>query len=239
MNLKTERFEMRLDQSILDKIDSWRGKQDDYPSRAEAVRRLIEVGLASTGDTTLNLKESEKLIVSLLCDLHKGLSVKGELDPNFIQDAMYGGHYWGLKWQYPGLFHGHHDDEKVLSETVDILDMWYFLERAYASLSKKDKDSVKVNAKSGKDIKFDGFDGNNETEYLSIARFLIEKLGRFSEFKNRGDLNSHYPTLGVYHRMLSVFLPIRSKLVGRDLDAKEIVEILNERVHPTMREKVN
>ena len=43
---KTERFELRLDPGILEDVDAWRGRQADVPSRAEAVRRLIDAGLA-------------------------------------------------------------------------------------------------------------------------------------------------------------------------------------------------
>ena len=45
MEEKTERFEMRVLASFLKTVDDWRRKQDDRPSRAEAVRRLIELGL--------------------------------------------------------------------------------------------------------------------------------------------------------------------------------------------------
>jgi len=236
MGPQTERFEMRLDQTLLDRIDAWSEKQDDIPSRAEAVRRLIEVALATTSDT-VTMNNSEKLIVSLLCELHKSMKIKGGLDPDFIHSAIYGGHYWSLKWKYQGLLHKYHDDERTLHEVMDILDMWYFIESAYDKMSQKDKDYIKANVKHfDNDVRFPGFDGNNESEHRSIARFLIEEMDRFTEFKDHGDLNSHYPTLDVYRRMLSVFIPIRKTLVGRNLDAKEIVEILKARIHPTMRE---
>ena len=45
MALKTERFEMRIELEMLAKIDAWRRRQKDLPSRAEAVRRLIDQGL--------------------------------------------------------------------------------------------------------------------------------------------------------------------------------------------------
>ena len=239
MNVKTERFEMRLDDVLLERIDTWRRKQDDLPSRAEAVRRLTEVGLATLGDKSLVLNNSDKLIVALLCEMHNKMKINQELDPGFIQSAIYGGHFWSLQWKYGGLLNSHYDNERTLDEVVDILDMWSFLESAYAGLSKKDKDYVQQNAESGKDVRFEGFDGNNENKHLTIAHFLIEEMGRFSDFKDRGDLNSHYPIIEVYRRMLNVFIPVRKTLVGRNLNAKEIVEILKERVHPTMREKLN
>jgi hypothetical protein len=45
MDEKTERFEMRVPASFLKMVDEWRRKQDDLPPRAEAIRRLVEIGL--------------------------------------------------------------------------------------------------------------------------------------------------------------------------------------------------
>jgi hypothetical protein len=38
---------MHLDRSFLKTIDEWRRKQKDLPSRADAIRRLVERGLAN------------------------------------------------------------------------------------------------------------------------------------------------------------------------------------------------
>jgi predicted RNA-binding Zn-ribbon protein involved in translation (DUF1610 family) len=38
-------FHMRVSQDFLDALDKWRVKQQDKPSRAEAIRRLVEIGL--------------------------------------------------------------------------------------------------------------------------------------------------------------------------------------------------
>ena len=37
---------VRIDPHLVEQIDLWRARQEDNPSRAEAVRRLLEVGLA-------------------------------------------------------------------------------------------------------------------------------------------------------------------------------------------------
>jgi len=42
---QTERFQMRVSPSFLRLIDDWRRKQPDLPSRAEAIRRLVERGV--------------------------------------------------------------------------------------------------------------------------------------------------------------------------------------------------
>ena len=38
-------FQMRVSADFLKSVDKWRAKQDDTPSRAEAIRRLVELGL--------------------------------------------------------------------------------------------------------------------------------------------------------------------------------------------------
>jgi hypothetical protein len=229
----TERFEMRLGPSVLEGLDSWRATQDDLPSRAEAVRRLVELGLGNSTKRRISLGSGEKLIVMMLCQLFKHLKVEGEIDPDFAEEVIYGGHYWALGWEYSGLFHSHEDAETVVTEVVDVLDLWSFLERGFASLSKKDKDRVAAET-FGKHVAFAGFDGNGEGEHIGVARFLINKLDRFTEFKGRS-LDAHMPTLDAHRRMLSVFEPIRPNLTGRDLNATEIIQILLAMSHPSRR----
>ena len=234
----TERFEMRLGQSDLDELDAWRGRQSDVPSRSEAMRRLMEQGLAADSKRDkreIRLGDGEKLVILMLCDLFKKLKVSSDIEPEFVEEVIYGGHYWSLEWKYPGIFHGHEDSMAVLHETVNILDRWCFLEGGYSKLSKKEKDRVAAEAEPfGKDVVFRGFDGNGEGGYIGIARFLVEQLDRFTKFKGR-ELNAHMPTSEAHRRMLAVFEPIRRTMMGRDLNADEIIEILKAKLHPSRR----
>jgi uncharacterized protein len=231
----TERFEMRLGPDVLEKLDVWRTRQDDLPSRSEAMRRLVEAGLGKDGDRRITLDNGEKLITMMLCELFKSLKVKSEIDPAFLEEVIYGGHYWALGWKYSGLFDSYEDSPTVVTEVVDILDMWSFLECGFEALSKKDKDKAAVDAAPfGKHVVFGGFDGNGEAEYIGVAKCLINKLDRFTEFKGR-DLNAHMPTIEMHRRMLSVFEPIRPNLIGRDLNVAEIIQILQAMLHPGKR----
>jgi uncharacterized protein len=233
----TERFEMRLNQTVLEQVDAWRSSQGDLPSRSEAVRRLVEAGLAAGGEKRdIRLADGEKLILVMLCELFKTLKLKdAEIEPDFVESVIFGGHYWGLEWKYSGLFHGHVDRRAVVSEVVDILDMWSFLEDGYAKLSKKEKDRVAAEAAPfGKHVVFHGFDGNNEGEYIGVARFMVEKLDRFTKFAGR-DFNAHMPTLDAHRRMLAVFEPVRRNLTGRDLSAAEIIRIMKAMLHPSRK----
>jgi metal-responsive CopG/Arc/MetJ family transcriptional regulator len=40
---------MRLSSALKDEVDAWADKQPDAPSRSEALRRLVELALASKG----------------------------------------------------------------------------------------------------------------------------------------------------------------------------------------------
>ena len=227
MQPKTERFEMRFDPETLKKVDNWRSHQADLPSKAEAVRRLMEIGLSEMESRPLKLRDGEKLIISMLCELYKHLEIDGNIDPLFVEEALHGGHYWALRWQYPGLFDMEADSMKTVDEVVDVLNVWRFLEQSYARLSEKDKDRVKQEAEPfGNRVVFRGFDGNEETEYLIIAQFLIDKLDLFTHFGGR-DLNSHMPSIEQHRRMVRAFKPIRSSLSGNLLSAGHIIKILN------------
>jgi hypothetical protein len=48
MEPKTDRFIFSAPPSLIRRLDDWRRRQDDLPSRAEAVRRLIEEGLTKS-----------------------------------------------------------------------------------------------------------------------------------------------------------------------------------------------
>lgn len=109
----------------------------------------------------------------------------------------------------------HEDEEPTppkVTEVVNYLDMWRFIERSFHQLSDPDKQRLAEEAGVfGVDPKFRGFDGNNEGEYMNIARFMIEDLNRFAEFAER-DLNSHFPMVSTYRRMFGLFEPMRRKI---------------------------
>jgi uncharacterized protein len=113
---------------------------------------------------------------------------------------------------------------------LDFLDMWSLIESGYDALSKPDKTRVEREIGAvGRMATFPGFDGNNEAEHLNVARFLIDHLDRYEQFKER-ELNSHMPSIEAYRRMYEVFEPMHRSLgVGGNLNAAQIIEILRAR----------
>ena len=47
MAAKTERFEMRLETTMIERVDAWRRKQEDLPSRAELLRDSNTSGIGA------------------------------------------------------------------------------------------------------------------------------------------------------------------------------------------------
>ena len=232
---KTERIELRLEPEIIERLDEWRMAQWDLPTRSEAIRRLLDDKLEEHTKEGFRLNNTDKLTIWMLSEVLKN-QIKDRADQreaqydmktvNLVQEAIYGGHFWALLWEMTGVMHDHVDDPKKVRSVVDILDMWNFIERAYAGYSDAEKAEVEAAVGIwGKDPKFHGFDGNNETEYMGIARFLVDQLGRFTDFKGR-DFNSHSPTVARHMRMARRFDDIRRNLVGREMSPGEMIEVL-------------
>lgn len=225
---KTERFEMRLDPVLIERIDDWSRQQKDEPSRAEAIRRLIEDGLVTKKSAgRFDPSGTEKLMLWMLGEILKqNKKYENARDVDLIQEVIYGGHNWALEWEMVGIFHDHVDRRSALNLVVDTLDMWDFIEAAAGRLTDADNDRLEKEVGIwARSPEFTGFDGNNEGEYRSIATFLVNKLGRFERFKGRS-LNSHSPKGSSYRAMLREFEPIRSGLVGKGLSVDELIRIM-------------
>ena len=224
---KAERLELRMDEVQLAKIDSWVAEQSESISRAEAIRRLIDIGLAGESKKDVHFSDGEKMLILMMGDLYKKLEIKNaEMQPEFLADVIYGGHYWAPAWEMNGVFHGHADNPEELKHVVNVLDMWSFMEEAYETLSSDEKTLlVQEVGPWAREVKFAGFDGNEEGSQMQIARFMVEKMNRFTRFKGRS-MNSHTLTYKRYADMYRLFEPIRPTLVGKRLNVRQLIELL-------------
>lgn len=184
---------------------------------------------------------AEKLQVAMLCDLAKPAKDR-ELDFDFIWNAVTNDDEWALAWKYTGLNLQVESPPEV--RTVgDILEMWDRLEVGYEKLNDAEKEVFKEKSFESIPPSFEGFDGNNESGRMHIARLLVKDLDRWSRFKDRG-LNSHSRTVDVDDRMLTVWRPLWAEKIhqgaygrsGYDLSADEIAAVMRERIHPEYRE---
>lgn len=182
----------------------------------------------------MNISDSEKLILLMLSELYDTVGVKGEIDPDFIRSAIFDNKEWSIPWMYPGIPFTEQSTPDVVKEVLDILDMWSVIESSYEQLSAEDKILLEKSAEPfGKDPKFDGFDGNNESEHMSTAKFLVHDLHRFDEFKDRY-FNSHSQVLEIYRRMLPVFEETRRN-ARYPFTVEQLSKVLQSKAHPDYR----
>lgn len=173
----------------------------------------------------MKLSDGEKLILLMLAEIYRKLEINGEFDPEFIESAILADQSWGIGWKHVGIPFADKNTPAVVSEVLDILDMWTCIEAAVSQLSGQELNSLEQTARSrGLSLKFKGFDGNNEGEYLAATRFLIEDLDRYTSIKDR-NLNSHFQFLDQYSRMLSVFSGFKSSLISGGLTFDQLVSI--------------
>lgn len=185
----------------------------------------------------MKITDGEKLILYLLCDIKDKLDITTELDTDFIKNAIGYNHLWGIEWKYPGIPFEESELPNEVKDVLNILEMWSIIEFSVKNLSETEKQKIEVSAiPFGKDPKFRGFDGNNESEYLSIASFLINDLDRFVEFKGRY-LNSHMPVLASYFRMLKIYENYKQiNSLFQKLPTETLIEILKAQIHPSNRD---
>jgi uncharacterized protein YfbU (UPF0304 family) len=180
----------------------------------------------------MKLTDGEKLILLMLAEMYEKLQIDGETKPDFLRSAIFNDHLWAIRWKYSGIPFEPTDDPPVVREVVDILDMWTFIEYAYSNLDKEQRQKLALDAAPfGENPRFSGFDGNHESEHMSVAMFLVNQLDRFQEFKGR-NFNCHHRSLDTHRRMLAAFEPLRSSLADSSLSVEQLTKILKGRAHP-------
>lgn len=127
----------------------------------------------------------------------------------------------GYKLHYNWLVENfyHEMSEEECKEVLEILDMYRALTFSYQHLDNKSEIDET-------EIRFRGFDGNNETSQYSYTQYFIVDLGRFDELTygaKYSNFNSHCPMLDRYHRMVAVWKQCRDKF---NLSKDEIRKIL-------------
>lgn len=176
----------------------------------------------------MKMTNSEKLILLMLSDIYDKLGLES-FDTTLLRSAIYTENTWALDWEMPGVVGSSADPTPtIVSKVLNYLEMWSSIEEAVSSFGPDEVAELERNATPfGKYVRFPGFDGNNEPEELSIARIIIEDMGRFTRFKGR-DLNSHAPLKDAYERMYRVFDNMRSQMDHRShLSASQVAAIIN------------
>lgn len=110
-------------------------------------------------------------------------------------------------------------DASVTREIHEILSMFHVISNSIACLSDEDKDQLALDQ-----LTFAGFDANNDEHYHELS-FMVDKMGLYSDLREKY-LNSHSEVnLPGYRRQLAVFNSVRKPMQDLTLDdLKQIAE---------------
>jgi uncharacterized protein YfbU (UPF0304 family) len=172
----------------------------------------------------MELRPAERLILLLLGDVHQALKIQGDIDTGFLRKAILQGQFWALDWEMPGARYD--ASHEVVEDVVKILDLHAILEASWEALEPKHRADIQMPER----LRFSGFNAAEEQPHYDIARFLIEEMGRFPQFKGRR-LDAPAPTLARARSMLRALHQLRpdEELTTRvRLNAGELRELLAE-----------
>lgn len=139
-----------------------------------------------------------------------------------IEKAIRDGNEWAINWQYGGQFLDVEETPPHVKLVAEILDFYSIIEDHVEDFSDEDK-AILENANIN--YKYQGFDGNRETEYRSAARFFLEELNLWPEFEIRKNLNTHMPIVDRYRRYLERYEQAIQPEGLTVLTAADVVEI--------------
>lgn len=145
----------------------------------------------------MELTEKERLILYNQYEILKKLNPDDKDSYEIDQEILIN----GFKFNYSDLVSGFMKEigEDVSEFVINVLQMYRVLNNSYDKLKKEDKGKINLY-----DISFKGFDGNEETDYYTYAKFYINKLERYGELKESEhfEMNSHRNMINNYKNMV-------------------------------------
>ncbi|AVZ03315.1 hypothetical protein B9Y01_17880 [Acinetobacter baumannii] len=161
----------------------------------------------------IELTDKERLFLANQHEILGHLN-KDNSDYHFkLAEQLRDGHEWLYSQSFDNFSENLPDDAAEL--VLNILQIYEMIQDAYDGLS--DKSLI-----SEHQIKFPGFDGNNETEFMGFVDAL-EKDNRFVDVIQTGNRNSHSPKVHVYERMIAKWQAFGKPY---NLTTEQLIEIL-------------
>ena len=107
------------------------------------------------------------------------------------------------------------DSEFVLN----VLDMYSVI---YFSYEKIENPKLTM-----EDIRFDGFDGNEEIYHYAYCKYILLEEHRFSELtaNDRRDFNSHYNRIDIYRKMLNKWIEMGKPRILTESEIEELIAL--------------
>lgn len=181
-------------------------------------------------DDTLKLSRFDRYKLANQLRILEALYPDEAEDIAIQREAIEHGYELLYRWQMEHIYDG--DDVMTAEECLEVWDTLDMFDVISRSMEKSG------NAAHGKNFasKFVGYDGNNETKFMSFAAYTVERLKRFEYVRRERGWNSHMPVRDMYRRMLTVWRSFGSS--GRGLlSESQLTEVLEAAIHPENRRK--
>ena len=137
---------------------------------------------------------------------------------------------YGFTLHYSDILDVIYDEElppEKCQEVLDILEMYRGIIYSYIGLKREKKDI----SLTDENVKFPGFDGNNECEQMAYVKYFIDDLDRYSEIQELSNkyYNSHSRMLSRYKNMLLKWKQFESLQNRYLMNEEQIKELLSTR----------
>jgi len=173
----------------------------------------------------VDLSKKERLFLYNQLEILKCLKAEDEIEVRDIeksQKILTNGY----KEEYDSFITWFSDDipYAISKFVVDVLNLHRTLYFSYEKLNDEDKAKLEFSK-----IKYRGFDGNEESEYMSYASYILEDLKSYKEIYEDGkcELNSHMPVAEYrYAGMLERFSELGVSPYTTDLTLDQILRVV-------------
>jgi uncharacterized protein len=163
----------------------------------------------------MTLSKTERLT---LANQYRILAVIDQLNARSYEryvEALESGYESAIADLFDPIFDGLNTD--ACSFVINVMAMHDALQRSQTALGE-------ASTATTNDVKFRGFDGNNETEYMAYARFVVQHEQRFTYLEPiGGDFNSHMASLSRYRPMLAAWIDIGEKYNMSDGEMQQVL----------------
>lgn len=236
--MASDRFELRIDDDLASQLDRWAAMNMPRAPRAQVVRRLVLLGLA----TQPRFSHGERTILAALNDLESRLGSSPTRLGRFVS-GLRAGQSWSADLEFADLYGpdvtSREDGEFVLR----VLAMWDVMEAAWEEFTEDERAEAMADSageaalrQAGgsvqRPLRFGGFHPVREAELVAAAKYLVGEGGRFARFRNRdlggaGDVVAH-----LEQGRLRYFEEIEPTLGGRRPTPREFREFTLGRYTP-------
>jgi uncharacterized protein YfbU (UPF0304 family) len=167
----------------------------------------------------LFLSNQMRILEALYPDEAEGIAVQRE--------AIERGYEMLFGWDMDHIYTG--DEMMSVEESHEV---WTTLEM-FDAINRFMKKTDDLEIKKSPYAKFAGYDGNNESKFMSFTAYTVERLKRFEHvpLQKAKYWNSHMPVRGIYCRMVSEWHNIPQKR-RFELSIDDVKSILGAAEHP-------